>query len=200
MPLQHSDRFRQYWPAFHRVNGYFVLSGSFLLSMTGYWMLAKNMAYSHENLFHIHNLNGLFPIGWPTFGLSLIVLGLPYLFSLFQTIRTARAKKFVAHRQWAVFHTISAYAIAMERVSLVATYIGGWVLSLFPKEEVHSFFGIEDTLASKAAAELDVFALVNMLALVLLLTWGTHEYRKTGLSVLFPWLKKFSPKTALKKE
>ncbi|GAD99559.1 hypothetical protein PVAR5_8274 [Paecilomyces variotii No. 5] len=180
MPLQHSDRLRRYWPAFHRANGYFVLSGSLLLSITGYLMLFKNMSYSHENLFHIHNLNGVFPIGWPTFGLSLIILGPPYLFSLLQTVRTARAKNFVAHRQWAVFHTISAYAISLERVSLVTTYIVGWVLALFPKEKVHNFFRIENTLAGKAAAEFDIFALCNMLALVLLLAWGTYEYRKTG--------------------
>lgn len=197
MPLQHSDRFRQRWPALHRRNGYVVLTGSLLLSMTGYYMLAKRMVHTHDNLFHLHTLSGLVPIGWPTFSFMLSSLAPIYLSSLYATVRAARAKDFAAHRKWAVLHTMSAYIITFERLSTLIIYAGGWILSHFPKEKVYDFFRVEDTLESKATAELDVFAFANVMAFALFLWWAGHEFRKTEI---FGLLLGGSSKAAVKQE
>ncbi|KAL2782842.1 hypothetical protein BJX66DRAFT_345473 [Aspergillus keveii] len=182
MPLQHIDRFRQYWPTFHRRNGYVVLSISLLLSMTGYLMIGKRVAHTHENIFHFHNLSGLLPIGWPSFELSLICWGPIYLYSLFRTIQTAKTKDIATHRKWAVTHTISAYAISLERVSLGVIYIAGWALAIFPKNAVHRFLRIEDTISAKASLELDTFALANIMGFSIAIWWAVNEWRRAQQS------------------
>ncbi|KAF9885413.1 hypothetical protein FE257_012935 [Aspergillus nanangensis] len=186
MPLQHIDDFRQRWPAFHRQNGYIVSCSSLILSLTGYWMIGKKVAHTHVNIFHLHNLSGLLPFGWPTFELSLICWGPVYLYSLLRTVRTARAGNFPMHRRWAVTHTISAYAISLERVSLVLTYVVGWVLALLPKEAVYGILNLEDTMSAKASAELDTFALANVMAFFMAIYWAFYEWRKATSLVAVP--------------
>lgn len=180
MPLQHVDRLRRRWPALHRGSGYVVLSGSLLLSATGYWLLAKHMAHTHDNPLHVHSLSGFSPVGWPTFEATLWALGPIYLYSLVKTAATARARDLGGHRRWAVFHTMVAYVISLERLSLLLSYVAGWVLALWPKDEVHQYLGIEDTLEAKAEAERDVFALANVTAFSMVVCWALYEWGSAG--------------------
>ncbi|KAJ5195262.1 fungal transcriptional regulatory protein [Penicillium cinerascens] len=183
MPLQHVDRFRRHWPAFHRNNGYIVLCGFLVLSITGYWMLNKKVAHTHDDIWHIHNFSGLIPLGWPTFELTLLALEPLYIYTLLRTVQTARARNFNTHGTWAVLHTMVAYTIAVERVSLLISYVLGLALNFFPKKEVYNFFRLEDTLDAKATAEMDLLALMNLVAFALVVCWGIQEWRKTGSSV-----------------
>lgn len=184
VPLQHIEIIRKRWPALHRGGGYIVLTGSLVLSMTGYWLNAREQTYTHENLWHLHNLSGLSPIGWPTFALTTWLLGPPYLFTLFRTAQTARNKNFDSHRRWAVAHSICAYAISLERLAVFATLFAGWILALFPKERVYQILNLPDTMEAKASAELDTFALANVVGGVLAIWWFISEWRASGYLTL----------------
>ncbi|KAL1637569.1 hypothetical protein SLS56_000707 [Neofusicoccum ribis] len=116
MPLQYIDSVRKRWPAFHRSNGYIVLSGSLLLGLGGFWILNRGMSHTYPEFYHVHMVVGGKPIPflmWPTFESSLWFLAPAYFYSLFRTVETARAKEFARHRSWAVFHTIAAYTITL---------------------------------------------------------------------------------------
>jgi hypothetical protein len=180
MPLQHTDGFRKRYPALHRSSGYVILTGSLVLSLTGYWFLLSSNAYTHPNRFHLHDLGGWSPIPWITFELGLWVLAPPYYLTLYKTAAAARDRDFVRHRKWAVLHTMVASVITFERVALVLSYVFGWTLALLPREQVHAFFDVAQDLASVAAAELDMFALADMLALGMMLFWMVFEFGRAG--------------------
>lgn len=180
MPLQHLDSFRKKYPDFHRSSGYIILTGSLLLSLSGYWFLISKNAHTPANLFYLHDLNGWSPIPWPTFELALWVLAVPYYTTLYKTAMTARAKDFVSHRKWAVLHTMFASIISLERLAITILYAFGWTLALFPKEKVHEFFNVAEDLASMAAAELDMFAFGDVIAFGMMLFWAIYEFRSAG--------------------
>lgn len=177
IPFQHVDSLRRKWPVVHRTSGYIILSISLLLSMTGYWFFLSKNAYSHANWLHVHNLNGWVSVGWPTFEASTYVLAPFYWVSMYKTAVTARDKDFTRHRKWAVLHTMFASVISLERVSIVILYAVGFATTLFATAaQVHQFLGIPQTLEAIAAAEMDMFALANMIALTLLLSWIGYEF------------------------
>ncbi|OAQ66341.1 fungal transcriptional regulatory protein [Pochonia chlamydosporia 170] len=180
MPLQHIDSFRNKYPDFHRSSGYIILTGSLILSLSGYWFLLSNNAHSHPDRYHLHDLNGWSPIPWPTFEMALWVLATPYYITLYKTATTARARDFVSHRRWAVLHTMFASIITFERVALTLSYAFGWALALFPKEQVHEFFNVAQDLASMAAAELDMFAFVDVIAFGMMIAWMVYEFGRAG--------------------
>lgn len=180
IPFQHVDSLRRKWPAMHKTSGYIILSISLLLSMTGYWFYLSKHAYSHANWLHLHTLNGWSSVGWPTFEASTYILAPFYWVSLYKTAVTAKAKDFARHRKWAVLHTMFASIISLERVSLVILYGFGFATTLFSTAQVHEFFGIPNTLEAIAAAELDMFALANVIALMLLLSWIAYEFGRAG--------------------
>lgn len=193
MPLQHIDAFRKRWPLLHRFNGYMTASGSLLFSITGSWLLAKKVTHSHENIFHLHRFPGQIPVVWPTFDLATWSLNFPYLVSLFYTIKTARAKQFQRHRQWAVFHSGVAYLISVERLLLVSSYALGWIAAALTGNQLHQFFLAEDTMLAKAELELDMLALINVLALFAVGSWLVNEWRQAGL-LTWPKASSFLPK------
>ncbi|KAK2594182.1 hypothetical protein QQS21_008121 [Conoideocrella luteorostrata] len=181
IPLQHMDSFRKKYPTFHRTAGYLILSGSLVLSLSGLSFLILKHAHSHPNVFHLHDLNGwAAPFKWPTFEIVLYFLAPPYWLTLYKTAVTARAKDFVNHRKWAVLHTIVASVISMERVSMVGSLAFGVTLRMFPKDKVHEFFQVPQTVAAMAAAELDMFAFINIFALGGVMAWMYYEFRRAG--------------------
>lgn len=180
MPLQHVDSLRKKWPALHRLSGYVILTISLLLSISGYYFLIYKHAYSHENIFHLHNLNGLSPIPWPTFALSTSLVGPLYWLSMYKTAVTARARDFVRHRKWAVMHTIFASIISTERLGIVIMYAIGFALSTLPQDKVHDFFGVGYTVEEMAEAELSVFAFANAIALTSVISWLSYEFGRAG--------------------
>ncbi|KHO10721.1 Fungal transcriptional regulatory protein [Metarhizium robertsii ARSEF 23] len=179
MPLQHNNSFRKKYPKFHRSAGYIIITFSFILSLSGYWFLVSKHAYSHVNRYHLHDLDGLSPIPWPTFELTLWLLAPPYYFTLYKTATTARARDFVQHQKWAVLHTIVSSTISLQRVTMTASYGLGLVLMLVSREQVHEFFKVQD-LASAAAAELDMFALTTATAYVMMVFWLLYQLRCAG--------------------
>ncbi|KAK2591969.1 hypothetical protein QQS21_010341 [Conoideocrella luteorostrata] len=180
MPLQHMDSFRKKYPEFHRTSGYFILSGSLVLSLSGLSFLILKHAHTHADVFHLHDLNGWSAFKWPTFELSLYLLAPPYWFSLYKTAVTARAKNFVNHRKWAVLHTITASIISLERISLLGSLAFGWALTILPRDKVHEFFQVDQTVSAMAAAELDMFAFINVFAFGGAMAWMFYEFRRAG--------------------
>lgn len=180
MPLQHVESLRKRWPALHRTAGYFILSLSLLLSMSGYWFFFSDNAYTHKNVFHMHNFKGLGRISWPTFELTLWVIAPFYWLTIYKAAVTARAKDFVRHRKWAVLHTICASFISVERVTLVSLYGIGYGLSFLPQDRVHEFFGVGHAVEDMVEAELAVFALANVLAHAVILSWLAYEFGRVG--------------------
>lgn len=179
MPLQHNNSFRKKYPKFHRSAGYIIITFSFILSLSGYWFLVSKHAYSHVNRYHLHDLDGLSPIPWPTFEMTLWLLAPPYYFTLYKTATTARARDFVQHQKWAVLHTIVSSTISLQRVTMTASYGLGLVLMLVSREQVREFFKVQD-LASAAAAELDMFALTTATAYVMMVFWLLYQLRCAG--------------------
>ncbi|OAA80228.1 hypothetical protein LEL_03714 [Akanthomyces lecanii RCEF 1005] len=180
MPLQHIESLRKRWPVLHRTAGYFILSLSLLLSMSGYWFFFSENAYTHKNVFHMHTFKGLGPVSWPTFELTLWVIAPFYWLTIYKAAVTARAKDFVRHRKWAVLHTICASFISVERFTLTALYGIGYVLSFLPQDRVHEFFGVGHEVEDMAEAELGVFALANVLAHAVILSWLAYECGRAG--------------------
>ncbi|OAA58141.1 hypothetical protein ISF_06680 [Cordyceps fumosorosea ARSEF 2679] len=180
MPLQHVDSLRRKWPALHRSAGYVLLSISLLLSITGAWLFIAKHAYSHENLLHLHNLNGLSPVPWPTFEVTTWLVVPFYWLTMYKTAATARARDFARHRRWAVMHTIWASVISIERASLILLYAVGVAMALLPQAVVHDFFGVGYTVEEMAEAELSVFAFANIIALATALLWLRYEFGRAG--------------------
>lgn len=180
MPLQHVDSLRKKWPVLHRMAGYTMLSISLLLSVTGSWLIYTKHIHSHENIFHMHDLNGLSPVPWPSFALTNSLVAPPFWLTMYKTATTARAKDFASHRKWAVLHTMCASLIAAERLALVIVYTIGITMTLLPQAVVHEFFGVGYTVKEMAEAELDVFALANLLALSIVLSWLYYDFGRAG--------------------
>ena len=144
--------------------------------MTGYWFYISKNAYSHGDWFHLHDLNGWSLIGWPTFEATTFCLAPVYWLTMYKTAATARSKNFDSHRKWAVLHTMAASAISLERIGLVILHTVGYILTLFPSQSVHEFLNLLDTNDALAAAEQDMFAFANVIALMLLLSWVLYEF------------------------
>ncbi|KAK3186106.1 hypothetical protein K4F52_005096 [Lecanicillium sp. MT-2017a] len=182
MPFQHIAALRRKFPAFHRQTGYFILTGSLLLSMTGYTLVLRDIAYSRANPWHLHNFNGASPISWPTFEASLWAMGPVYLLTLYKTATTARRRDLKAHERWAAAHTISAYAISLERLFMLVSYFGGFVLAKFVDQEwlLRALNDLPDTLAAKAEVEMDMFALGMIGAYAMAFSWAGYAWSRAG--------------------
>ncbi|KAK0664202.1 hypothetical protein DIS24_g491 [Lasiodiplodia hormozganensis] len=185
MPFQHVDSLRARFPAMHRRNGYLVLSLSLLLSLGGFWILNRNMSHTHREFYHIHTvIKGKYIplLTWPTFESSLWFLAPAYFYSLFRTAETARAREWVRHRKWAVFHTIAAYTITLQRVNVVVCMVAGWAMHLLVPERVqHEVLGVPATHEGKAAAELAAFAWTAWYGGILAFVWILYEWRPAAL-------------------
>lgn len=180
MPLQHVAWIRRNVPAFHRTSGYIIMATSLLLAVTGLGLLSDYKDSPHPPFFSLHTLNGNSPIPWPTFRLTTALLAAPFLYSLYRAAMAGSSKQYELHRHWATIHTIFGYAIGLERLLLVGSYPLGWVVALYAKIDLREILGYEDTTASLAEAEHDVFALVNIGVLALVMLWLRYEFGGKG--------------------
>ncbi|OAA49208.1 hypothetical protein BBO_02253 [Beauveria brongniartii RCEF 3172] len=154
-----------------------------LIALQHHWILAtrKKVSHSHENILHLHRFASQIPVAWPTFDLVTWSLNFPYLVSLFYTVKTARAKQLQRHRQWAVFHTAVAYVISVERSLLLSSYGLGWIAAALTGNQLHRFFLTEKTMLAKAELELDMLALLNVVAGFTVGSWLVNEWHRAGL-------------------
>ena len=190
MPFQHIASIRKRYPSVHRGIGYFILAGSLVLSLTGYTLVIRDIAHSHADPWHMHDLNGVSPIPWPTFEATLWALGPVYLLTLFKTATAARRKDFQAHERWAVLHTVSAYVISLERLVVLASYIVGFALAAGVDKEwlLKKLNDLPDTVAAKAEVEMDIFALASVFAFIMAVLWLAYVWAEAGrLSLPWQW-------------
>lgn len=114
-----------------------VIFLSIELAMAGYYMSSQGMVSTHENWYHIHSFYGSnIPIPlfwWPTFDVTIVILGLFYFVSPYKLWATIRALNVESHRRWAVFHSMTGYAISIERFIAVLMMAVGWVLHVLRK-------------------------------------------------------------------
>lgn len=151
-----------------------------MLNVSGYVIILKYAGDFHADILHLHSFSGFSPIQWPSFHATTLALGLPYSYTLYRTAVTARAKNIEKHRQWALTHTLVAYAISVERFSLFASYAIGWAVALYGKVDFWKNLPYDDTIASKVVAEQEAFALTNIGAFVLVVAWFVYEWGRKG--------------------
>jgi uncharacterized membrane protein len=84
-PLQLFTPLRQRFPALHRVSGYLFFLSAILTAIGGLGFIAINRT-----------------IGDPVMDVAFTLYGLCVLVCCTQTIRFARARNFVTHREWAL--------------------------------------------------------------------------------------------------
>ncbi|KAJ6783331.1 hypothetical protein PWT90_08682 [Aphanocladium album] len=136
IPAQHSQYIRRWYPGFHRRSGYMVILLSIELAVAGYYMSSQGLVTTHPNWYHVHTFYStkipLPLLWWPTFNVSITILGLFYFLSLYKLYSSVRMKRLEAHRRWAVFHSMTGYAISIERFIAVIVLGFGWLLTTLP--------------------------------------------------------------------
>ena len=172
-------------PKFHRQAGYTIILLSIELALAGYYMAARQMVTTHANFFHIHTLYGTYiPIplfSWPTFNFAIVILGVFYFISLFKLFTAIRAKKVESHRRWAVFHSMTGYAIAIERVFTVAVLSLGWALHALPPP-FRRMLSVPRNIEDKIDVEVAALAWTLMAAGVVVGVWAYREFYNKGLA------------------
>lgn len=168
-PLQHVRRIRVQRPKVHRILGYTAATLSLILTISGLALPLRRLSYSHPNFFHLHTLRIGGPktrplLAWPTFDAALPIIGILLPWTLFHTIKHARAKQFVEHQRWATLHTLVGYIVPLQRAYIVAFQLGGHILFHLPQH-------LKDKIAVPVkgpeawAAEQASFALTTWFAL-----------------------------------
>ncbi|KAJ8604137.1 hypothetical protein MRB53_041935 [Persea americana] len=178
MPLQHVPSLRHSYPTLHKLSGYFVVSLSTLLALTGILFPTYNLSHSHPNIFHVHTWtvgapSHNFPLlAWPTFALLSHLLGLVVLFLAAQTLLSGLYYHRGAHthRAWTTALTYWSYAIPVQRVWLGVSQGFGLILSLITSEPVREWLGVPKSETGVWEAELATFAWATSMA-VLWATW-----------------------------
>ncbi|KAE8385479.1 hypothetical protein BDV23DRAFT_188219 [Aspergillus alliaceus] len=182
IPLQHLAHLRRERLDIHRANGYLALSLSLIQILSGVAFLLWDLAYSHENIYHIHVLRfrGLWipPFAWPTFKAGLWLYAPVFFYTLLRTVQTARAHEREQHRNWAVLHSICGYAIAINRVNLSFILLFGDLLSLFPRVIRHNWLGLPLRHSDIVTVEISAFAAAAAYAYVVAGVWAIIEMRK----------------------
>lgn len=89
-----------------------ALSGIFYPFSKHY--LGSNLSFSHEDPFHLHRLviQGRTVLVWGTFDAGLMIIFPIQSYTLYRTVKAARAKRFAEHNTWAVLYAIAGYALS----------------------------------------------------------------------------------------
>ncbi|KAF5120216.1 hypothetical protein E5D57_013567 [Metarhizium anisopliae] len=185
IPLQHSQSIRQRLPTFHRGAGYMVVLLSIELGLAGYYLSSRGMVTTHEKWYHVHSFYGArLPIPllvWPTFDFSIGVLGVFYFVSLFKLFTAIRAQKVELHRRWAVFHSMTGYAISIERLIAVLVIALGWVLHSMPGH-FKTWLQLPLDRDGKMEVELSALAWTLAAAGITVAAWAYKEFAKVRLT------------------
>lgn len=136
-PLQHTAWIRRQHPRFHRITGYIGATCSLSIGVSSLLFLPYNLAYTHKKLTHIHRLPLPFihhsvKLYFPTISLGVLMAAPMFLYTLVQMVLSARRKDFVAHRYWAVRHTLIGCFPAVQRVFMLVQFaVAGSILYAF---------------------------------------------------------------------
>lgn len=143
IPLQHTASLRRRRPDLHRTGGWIVIGLSTILGLAGYYMQLGGMVTTHEKWYHIHTLQlqGMTLLAWPTFSVATGLLGIVYFGSLAKLIMAIRAGDVPSHSRWATFHSMTGYAISIERIAVLIVFALGCALHLLP-DHVGTWLGL----------------------------------------------------------
>ncbi|KAJ3498228.1 hypothetical protein NLG97_g1298 [Lecanicillium saksenae] len=185
IPLQHSEYLRRWYPMLHRRSGYMVMLLSTELAITGYYMSSQGLVTTHPQWHHIHALyNTRIPLPllwWPTFDVAIVILGVFYFLSLFKLYTSIRRKKIEAHRRWAVFHSMTGYAISIERFIAALVLIFGWLLTKLPDSIQHKWLRLPRDVDGKLEVEVSALAWTLTAAGTTVAAWTYTEWASAGL-------------------
>ncbi|KGQ03252.1 hypothetical protein BBAD15_g11517 [Beauveria bassiana D1-5] len=185
IPMQHSTSIRRRWPKFHRRSGYTVILLSIELAIAGYYMTSQKLVTTHNDWYHIHTFyNARIPIPllwWPTFDVAIVILGLFYFLSLYKLYISIRSKKIEAHRRWAVFHSMTGYAIAIERLIAVLVLGIGWVLHSLPEHVQSEWLRLPRDISGKLEVEVSALAWTLTAAGSAVALWTYIEWRRAAV-------------------
>lgn len=178
--MQHSQTIRRNNLPFHRLTGYIVILLSIDLGLAGYYMSSQGLVITHRDWYHIHSLYGTpIPIPllfWPTFNSAIAILGVFYFYSLYKLLVTVRGHKIESHRRWAVFHSMTGYAISIERLMTILVSTVGWVLHFLPQDVQDGWLKLPRDVESKAEVEMSALAWTLTAAGVIVATWAYSEF------------------------
>lgn len=188
IPLQHSTAVRRSNPNLHRYSGYMVILLSIELGLVGYYMSSQGMVTTHENWYHIHSFYNVYIplplLWWPTFDVAIAILGIFYFLSLYKLFIAIRARRIESHRRWAVFHTMTGYAISIERLIAVLVLALGWGLHILPHNFQDEWLRLPRSIDDKLEVELSALAWTLTAAGMAVAAWAYIEFTKTGLDGL----------------
>lgn len=176
---------RRRWPKFHRRSGYIVILLSIELAVAGFYMSSQGLVTTHSNWYHMHTLyNTKVPLPllwWPTFDVAIAVLGVFYFLSLYKLYVSIRSKKIEAHRRWAVFHSMTGYAISIERLiaSLVLGF--GWALHTLPERVQRDWLRLPRDINGKLEVEVSALAWTLTAAGSAVALWTYTEWTRAGV-------------------
>lgn len=179
-------RLRSANPKAHRYIGYVSLALSLLLAGTGIYFVFSKLAYSHDDIWHIHKLrigkdalSATTVLAWPTFSAALFPLFTAQVITTIKAFVTARARNFQEHRRWATLLTLVGFIVPMQRFAMVISYLIGVIL-LFTPQHVIDLLQVPDTSDMEAMvnAEKAAFALTTWAAIVSILIYTLTNSNK----------------------
>lgn len=183
MPFQHVKSLRRKYPVIHRWSGRVIIALSLTLSISAMTFGPNNLIFS-ASTGYVHKLKvginqPITILAWPSFRLLVWFLSPALMISAFQTIRTARAKRFEQHQYWASILTAVGYSIPMQRVMMILlSIIAAHIHYLSPEQR--AFFHIPNDNASiieKSQVERAAFSLTAWAAVVIMSIWSiTQSY------------------------
>lgn len=152
------------------------------LGLIGHYMHLSGMITSHEKWYHVHAFAGVPPFIWPTFMFDLFILGFFYFLSLYKLVATIKAGNVASHSRWASFHSMTGYAISIERLAAVAVLLVGWTLQRLPRHVQRDWLRLPLDPEGKFAVEVGALAWTLAVAGMVIAGWS---YRTFGH--LAPW-------------
>lgn len=178
--MQHSQLIRRNNLQFHRLTGYIVILLSIDLGLAGYYMSSQGFVTTHKNWYHIHSFYGTpLPIPllfWPTFDGAIAFLGVFYFYSLYKLLVTIRGHKIESHRRWAVFHSMTGYAISIERLVTMLVFTAGWILHFLPQDIQDGWLRLPQDVEGKVEVEMSALAWTLAAAGVIVAAWACFEF------------------------
>lgn len=168
-----------------------ALACTLSLSVTGLIFPSINLAFTHENVFHIHTWrvgtgeNRYTIFAWPTFAAATTFLGIAMLFTGYKTLRYARSRDIARHQRWATTMTYIGYGIPIQRLFVVPVLVSGKILAHLPPDR-QRWLGVPATVQGVFDAELSAFAWTTFMAVIVVSwrlysrVWRFEEASKSG--------------------
>lgn len=147
----------------HRISGYLVFFSNLILTTTGLLFSPLGLSYTHADRFHLHrpfgDVKGLSWIAWPTFEVSLWVIGPLQLSTAVLLVRAARRHDIAAHQRYATLHTIFGLVIHLQRANMVAVQVFAAILEHVVPDATQRSLGVPTDKREFWKGEMASFAL-----------------------------------------